>query len=780
MEATRLNKPLKALTFAMVFLGVGSVLLTGCLAPPQPLIVIVLLVIGLFLWESKIHTRIYVAVWYVLTLLFLGWCCRGFFVARLLEEELIGRIPIAAMQLSIFLQLFKVYNAKRDRDYAHMFLLSFFQFVSCAGVSVEFHVLPLLLVYLVVGMSALTLFHFRRQLETPEASVAAPVVAITGRVRSARLLTVGFFTGTLVISVLAAAVAAFLFVFVPRSAASDNPLILDGFFRSLGRRFVTGSSGMVDLNLAGIISRNPMPVMSVSFPSLKSPLPSPLWRRAALHQYDGKTMRWIRPFGRHSGTPGGSRGTYKSVVNVLIQKSPGLFLAASEFDKYNSLEDLKNDPQLVAQEYRLLVGYTRAPIFSAFSSPVAVRVNVPSIICDVNESFYCDQRTWENFRYTVFSRMPTRGPNGGLADPTGSKDDWQYEAMVNFYTQLSSNRNPRFESLARQITEPAPTDYDKARAIQTYLTMHCRYSLDLTREPGRNGPLYDFLFEGKPGHCEYFASAMVILLRELGIPCRLAHGYSSGEWDEERKAFVVRQLDAHAWAEVYIKGRGWTPFDPTPVVADDEEPQTFLSILFQPVTSFFNYCEALWTERVIEYTRFRQRAIFRSVATTLKNGWEGIKEYVFTIKFTLSQLWKRISEDVFLRLFAPVATVSVLLALAVGGTIRAKRRGKFGQIYRKQQLPRRTGLRVKFYEKMLRLLMDKGISKAVADTPLEFADRIVSASRPFSGVKTLTDLYYFVRFGHGKLTPEQSRTVQSILQRLGRLVPPRKPIRPGG
>ena len=775
MEAKRLNMPLRLLTFAMVFLGALSILLTGVLIPPQPAIVIAVLLVGFFFWNTRLHTRVYLLAWYIITLLFLGWLFYDFGLRPKSEEDLISYVPVAAMQLSIFILIFKVYNAKNDRDYLQMFLLSFFQFVSCAGVSVEFYLFPLLLVYLVVATWALTLFHLRKHLLSPEAAVAAPVIALTSRPKSPRLLRPGFFAGTLLVAFLVAAVAAVLFVFFPRSAASDNPLNFQGFLGGLSRRLVTGSSGLVDLDLVGFINRDPTMVMRVEFPSLQVPPPNALWRRGALHQYDNKTRRWLRPIGRYSTRDRGPRGRGQRLVNALIQKSPNLFVADSELDKYNSIEDLRRDPHLVEQRYTFLLEYSRPPVFSFASSPVAVVGDVSRLSCDVDESFSCERRFPGPFVYTVFSRVPSAQNERAVgAEPPQPTRDRFYEIVKRFHTQLPYDLDSRFASLARQITEGASTDYEKAWAIRNYLAMNCRYSLNITARAGPKGRLYDFLFANKPGHCEYFGSAMVVLLRALDVPCRLAYGYSSGEWDTNRRAFEVRQLDAHVWAEAFIKDRGWVAFDPTPVLPDEETPQTFFSILLQPITALLKSFEKHWVEKVIEYTRFKQRAVIRSVNAALRNISESVSEYAFSVRLAFSKLWKRISEDVFLRLFVPVATVSFLLALAVAGTIRIRRRDKFHQIYTKHQPPRRSGRRVRFYEKMLRLLMDKGISKKVEDTPLEFAESVAFASRSFSGVRTITELYYLVRFGNGRLTPDQSRSIQSILQRLTYLVPPRK------
>jgi len=787
VEASRLDMPLRVLTFAMVFLGVLSIVLTGLLPPPEPLIAIAVLLVGFFFWKSRIHTemsssgsarraprrtvkhRIYLLAWHILTLLFLAWCGYDLFMGPFPAEEFTVRIPIAAMRLSIFLQIFKVYNAKTDRDYVDMFLLSFFQFVSCAGVSVELYLLLLLLLYLVVTMWALTLFHFRRQLSTPEAVVAAGAVVRSGRRGRGRLLTGGFFAGTFLASVLVAVIGAIFFIIFPRLATSDNPLTFQGFFGTLGTRFSSGLSDSVDLDIAGIINRDPRPVMRAAFPTLDSPPHPVLWRRGALHQYDGKRKIWLRPGDRYSSRSTKPPQALETLANIFIRKSPGLFIVASDSDKYSSIEELRNDPELIPQQYTLIRRYSRAPIFSASSAPVAVVADVRTIACNVNDSYYFWYSTRRNFTYTVFSRIPRQPFVQDESESTPSLPGL-HEAKRKLYTQLPADLSPRFNELAIEITQHVSTDYEKARAIRNYLNIHCQYSLELTRRPGRKGPLYDFLFGNKPGHCEYFASAMVILARELGMPSRLAYGYSSGRWNSDTNIFEVRELDAHAWGEVFINGKGWVPFDPTPPIPDDDTPQTFLSILLSPFTGSFRFCQEQWADGVIGYSRFKQKSAYSFVAAAAKNILRAVKKIALFVWFVLSQPFKFARKNLLLGLPILLAAASVLLAVGAR-IIRFKRRQKSRLITGKSRLRLRSRLNVKFYQKMLRLLTDKGLTKTPADTPLEFAERVVSRNQAFSDVKTVTDLYYLVRFGNGKLTAEQYRAIHSILRRLNRPIP---------
>ncbi len=99
--------------------------------------------------------------------------------------------------------------------------------------------------------------------------------------------------------------------------------------------------------------------------------------------------------------------------------------------------------------------------------------------------------------------------------------------------------------------------------MEAYLRRNFRYTLNLTGAPGRD-PLAHFLFETKAGHCEYFASAMAVMLRTIGVPSREVNGFLPGEYNDLAGDYIVRASDAHSWVEAYFPGIGWTTFDPTP------------------------------------------------------------------------------------------------------------------------------------------------------------------------------------------------------------------------
>jgi transglutaminase-like putative cysteine protease len=131
------------------------------------------------------------------------------------------------------------------------------------------------------------------------------------------------------------------------------------------------------------------------------------------------------------------------------------------------------------------------------------------------------------------------------------------------FAQQSLHVTERVQELARRITASAPTAYDKIRAIEAWLSTHVKYSINAPLAPHGVDVVDDFLFRSRVGWCEQVASSLVVLARTVGIPARLATGFVPGQRDAITGQFVVRERDAHAWAEIYFPGVGWQPFDPT-------------------------------------------------------------------------------------------------------------------------------------------------------------------------------------------------------------------------
>lgn len=147
--------------------------------------------------------------------------------------------------------------------------------------------------------------------------------------------------------------------------------------------------------------------------------------------------------------------------------------------------------------------------------------------------------------------------------------------VIKRYLQLPPDLPERVRLRAAEIAKPYSNAYDKAQAIERFLRQ-IDYNETIEAPPPGVDAVDWFLFESTEGYCDYYSSAMAVMLRAIGIPARVARGYASGEFDPASETYLVRELDAHAWPEVYFPGYGWIEFEPTasePLLARPADPE---------------------------------------------------------------------------------------------------------------------------------------------------------------------------------------------------------------
>ncbi|HSH81119.1 MAG TPA: transglutaminase domain-containing protein, partial [Herpetosiphonaceae bacterium] len=160
-------------------------------------------------------------------------------------------------------------------------------------------------------------------------------------------------------------------------------------------------------------------------------------------------------------------------------------------------------------------------------------------------------------RYTVFS------------SPPGPIEDFGPEVIegrlsLQSYAGIPRTVPDRVVGLARELTAGSRTQTDRALAIERYLR-GLKYSYQVEPLPPGDDAVDQFIFSMRSGYCTYYASAMAVMARAVGIPSRVAVGYATGSYNAERGEFEVREQDAHAWPELYIEEQGWTRWEPTPI-----------------------------------------------------------------------------------------------------------------------------------------------------------------------------------------------------------------------
>jgi transglutaminase-like putative cysteine protease len=179
--------------------------------------------------------------------------------------------------------------------------------------------------------------------------------------------------------------------------------------------------------------------------------------------------------------------------------------------------------------------------------------------------------------YTVISLMSDAAA-GQLRAAGANYPEWIRQQ----YLQIPPSITEQTRQLAQQIVAQAgaATPYDQSRAIETWLRFNIVYNETIPQPPIDRDPVEWVLFDIRQGYCNYYASAMIMLLRTLGIPSRMAAGFAQGTFDADQKAFTVLERDAHTWVEVYFPGYGWIEFEPTsaqaPLNRIDDAPSQFV------------------------------------------------------------------------------------------------------------------------------------------------------------------------------------------------------------
>ncbi|HEV2149216.1 MAG TPA: transglutaminaseTgpA domain-containing protein, partial [Longimicrobiaceae bacterium] len=176
----------------------------------------------------------------------------------------------------------------------------------------------------------------------------------------------------------------------------------------------------------------------------------------------------------------------------------------------------------------------------------------------------------------------------------------------------------RVRRLADSLAAGHDTRYDRARAVERWLRTGFRYTLDLPRSADE-ARLEHFLFARRAGHCEYFSTAMAMLLRAEGIPARNVTGFQGGEWNQFGGYLAVTGNDAHSWVEVWFPELGWVPFDPTPPGSRALAAGAAASWSW-PAFLWLDGLQHRWYKWVIGYDLQKQVGIFRRVGGAFGQG----------------------------------------------------------------------------------------------------------------------------------------------------------------
>jgi protein-glutamine gamma-glutamyltransferase len=650
----------------------------------------------------------------------------GAFLILLIDLTVVSRdlLPAGIHFLVVLLDI-KLLTLQQRHDYRHLYAVSLMAILASAALTTDAWYIPIFVLYLFTAVWTLLLYHLTK--ETGEASaVVTPSGTAACHTTSPSHITHRFFwltNGTVVMTI---ALTLTIFFLIPRIGA--------GMFQKTSGETLrtTGFSDRVDLGTLGSVKQDPQIVMRVELPDQPAVEKDRLYLRGlAYDQYNGRSWN-------HSET------RRRSLSFVAEGK---IFLARPTGNRppSNLSVPIRQDILLETLDTAVL-----------FAAPFAERVSGEflTVQADAMGGLYLPSPPSSRIRYSAISHVPRIAQNERTASTLVYPD-----SIRSLYLQVPMG-SQQVADLAHHITQQATTPFGRTLAIQQHLLENYRYSLEGDTAT-LSHPLEEFLFTRKTGYCEHYATAMVVMLRTLGIPARLVTGFLATEWNEYGDYFTVRQRDAHAWVEVYFPYSGWIIMDPTPTI------NTLVATnRWESLRRLGESVRLQWDRLFVRYSAKDQLAVVHEVREGSDALRERVSRWVSLISAPIDQVFSRLTHMA--RTFQPgiltLATGALVVGLALLLLMLRDRIGLWATTHLPISHPQLAI--VQLYSRMVRTVERRGVSKPPSATAGEFA-RLVEREWKAAGpmVAEITALYHQGRYSRTPLTAgELSRAAEQVRQ----------------
>ncbi len=595
-----------------------------------------------------------------------------------------GAFLPATVHFIFFLLVCKVLTARSNRDFTYLKLLAVLELLAAAILSTNLSFFAFLALFMLFAIASFSSGEVRVSTQKQRTVVRGGLRAFPRRLGT---LAIFLFTGILLMT-------GALFFVLPRTARA-------AIERFVPQRYhLPGFSSEVTLGKIGEIKQSSAPVMHVH-KEIGEGLLDVRWRGAALTEFDGK--RWFNPSGGEE----------------IIHVPPDTHQVRLDYKRH-----LRRAERLV---YRVQMSEIAPDTLFFADSLESISINTPVLRRTRGGSLRVTDGGAGGLKYVAASVVEDELST--LRTPPEPLPPFERDDLL----LLPDNLDVRIPRLARETIEGAATEDAKARAIEKYLRRNYGYTLQLLPAPVPD-PLANFLFDRRKGHCEYFASAMAVMLRAVGIPSRVVTGFSSGVYNPLTGWQVVRASDAHSWVEAWIPSRGWSTYDPTP-----PDPGAGESAFMARAALFFDAADQFWQDWILSYNLDRQIVL----ASRVQQSGRGVKlRWMDSAAQWLGDAARSSSG------YAPEAAIAMLAAVLGVLLGPAAARGWRGAM-RVRRLKRGEGQAsdaTLLYQRMLRLLERRGIQKPPWLTPSEFA-RVLPATELSPLVEDLTSAYVEFRFG---------------------------------
>jgi hypothetical protein len=666
-----------------------------------------------------------------------SWLIVAYLPFVLVDWRLLGSSPVVVLiHFTLFACSLKLLHPKTDRDWLWLSVMAFFEMLLAAGMTIDVLFFLLLIVFLFAAISALTSFEIRRasriaSVYPEEIEIWKETKTVRQHLGRPRWRNLGWFSASVLLLILLMAVP--LFLAMPRLSRGFGGAGL------MGGATLSGFSENVRLGEVAQVKLNSQAVMRVRVETPAGSTQAALrWRGVTLDYYDG--AGW-----RNSGTR----------VRTPVPKVDDVFL----------LGRAENSRKLTKQEILLYP----IDVSTIFAAPSPRRLEgLTRLTRDDSDGLWTIPHPGSHLSYTVWSEVSVSGD-----DLLRQDDTREYPAIIRkLYLQLPENLSPRIADLAKRVAGDAQSPLEVARRLEGHLRTSYSYSLDL-RRTNDGDPLDDFLFNVRAGHCEYFATALAIMLRMRGIPARLVSGFQTGEYSEITNSYLVRQSDAHSWVEMYFPQHGWVQFDGTPAAGLNVYEPGFLATL----RHYMEAAEFLWLEKVIgfdaedqftlAFQTQRLMASWQNSTSSEMTRWRdwfndqlrALRAGRITDQIGGNSETPESWTDILLNIVRHPLSLTIFCLIGLAGAGWFWHRKTHSWQHRAQRDS--SGSAVIFYEELLRTLEKAGHKRLLQQTPLEFARSLMNPA-----VSEITQIYQEVRFGGRTLTKDEIERLSYLLREL--------------
>jgi protein-glutamine gamma-glutamyltransferase len=398
-----------------------------------------------------------------------------------------------------------------------------------------------------------------------------------------------------------------------------------------------------------------------------------------------------------------------------------------------------------------------------------------------NEFFRRDEAVYDSYSYHVFSTLEAEDIDFDLSYTLGRFPPY-YEIPAFGYDQtllwlpenLTHVRRITKEILATIAKESADDDEIKANAILNYLRDSGRfeYTLKAAIDNSRIDPIEDFLINRKKGHCEYFASALTLMLRAADIPSRLVTGFKGGAFDGNTGTFSVRQRYAHAWVEAKIFDR-WVTFDPTPAARDTRADRAVREAQ-STWANLKNIMLGVWLSGIGMNSQQQREQVYLPIQRLGQRSWQRLLD----LRAKVEAVWATAVEtvrnpDQWISWRGGLTAFTLLAALAIFYKLISRVVRRIGSLGRQRKDRIGAGADIAFYTRFKKIVDEAGLSPERSQTAQEFGQtvkRMLGRQLDEAGLgslpATVSDEFYRVRFGGEKLTTIDEDRLERRLWRL--------------